>query len=76
MTDGIATGLHHALWAVGYLLGLTPVIVVVALMLLVAWPLAEWAAHRARVGRLRRQARRSGRVTDRIIAQARSQGRI
>lgn len=62
MSDGITTGLQHALLALGYLIGLLPVVVVAAL--LVALAVTSWPriTHRVRVHRLRAQARRAGRV--------------
>ena len=59
MTDGIATGWQHALWALGYLLGVLPV--VLAVVLLVVAVLVVDVPHRVRVYRLRRETRRSGR---------------
>jgi F0F1-type ATP synthase assembly protein I len=61
MTDGITTGLGHALWLLGYLIGLAPLYVVVGLVLGLAAPAAAWITHRVRVHRIRRQARHTGR---------------
>lgn len=63
MSDGIATGYEHALWLLGYLIGLAPLLVLLGLIVGTAAPVAEWIYHRVRVHRIRRQTRRSGRTT-------------
>lgn len=73
MTDGIARGWDVALTVLGTFLGALPVIAVVALIAYGVPRLLGDIAHRTRVHRLHRQTRRDGRVTDRIMAQARSQ---
>lgn len=60
MTDGIRTGLEHTLWALGYLLGAAPIITAAAL--LAALLIAADIPHRARVHRIRRHTRRTGRL--------------
>lgn len=63
MTDGIATGFGHAVWALGYLIGLGPVLVLAVLLVLVVVTSGGRITHRVRVHRVRRQTRRSGRAT-------------
>lgn len=63
MTDGLTTGWHHALWALGYLLGLLPVVALLALLVLLAVTTWPRITHRVRVHRIRTQTRRTGRNT-------------
>jgi hypothetical protein len=62
MTDGFTTGLHHALWALGYLLGLAPVAILAALLVVLALTTGPRITHQVRVHRIRRQTRRTGRA--------------
>lgn len=63
MTDGIQTGYEHALYAVGWLLGVIPVLFLTSSTLLACWAAYRMLDHRLRAVRLRRDARRSGRTT-------------
>lgn len=62
MTPGITTGLDHALWLLGYAIGLAPLYVTIGLVIGTSVPAAQWLAHRSRVARTRRTTRRSGRA--------------
>lgn len=65
--DAIRDGYDHAAYAVSYLAGALLPVLFVALCFAAGWWFQSWCAHRARVWRLRRDARRSGRtVTGRI----------
>lgn len=67
MTDGIATGWHHAVWLLGWLVGaLGPLVAIVLVIAGLAWlemALSVDIPHYARVRRIRRQTRRAGRRT-------------
>lgn len=54
-------GLHDGLAILTYAAGFSWALVIVALLLAAGWYSSDWVAHRARVAKLRRQVRRSGR---------------
>lgn len=62
MIDGIATGYQHAVWLLGYLLGVAPVLFLAANLILLAVVIGVRITHRVRVHRVRAQTRRSGRL--------------